>query len=242
MIAVKDLEKKYSGFQLNIQELELPDSGIVVLFGNNGAGKTTLIRCLLDLIGSTGTIKFDEHKAGDAAVKEKTAAYLSEENLIDFFTCTEYFNFIKSAWSIPDGVAHERFEIAKPLMSEFSKYNSLIKDLSSGNRRKVGLVGQLLVPSKYLFLDEPFNDLDPSSQAQLKKVLVNYLECFNPLMLLSSNAVDSSLDIASRAILIEDGKIIKDNSINSGKIELIRESIHHYFEEKVSDEKELKLS
>jgi ABC-2 type transport system ATP-binding protein len=81
-----------------------------------------------------------------------------------------------------------------------------------------------------LFLDEPFNFLDPSSQIIMKRLLLDYNQKYGTTILLSSHNLEHVMDICSRIILLESGKIIQDyTDINDNE----RLEIKRYFENKV---------
>jgi len=235
MIKIENLQKNYAGFSLNIKDLVLEDPGIVVLFGNNGAGKTSLMRCCLDMVNFSGAVYFGDEKAGSPKLKQKTAAYLGEENLIDFFTVQEYFEFIQKAWEVPGPIARERLELAAPFLGKLAQDARLIRDLSSGNRRKVGLTGQFIPQSSFIFLDEPFNDLDPSSQVQLQHTLSAFLQRYKPLIFLSSHAVDNSMELADRVLLLEEGQLRLNEAVTKENRQGLTENIKSYFAQALAD-------
>ena len=100
------------------------------------------------------------------------------------------------------------------LTDEIIGAGKLIRDLSAGNRQKVGIVSALLAKPKIVILDEPFNFLDPSSQNKLKKLLIEYHEEIGATLLISSHNLNHTVDISTHVALMEKGKILSfiDNS------------------------------
>ena len=87
---------------------------------------------------------------------------------------------------------------------------TLIRNLSMGNKQKVGIIGAMLHYPKLLILDEPFNFLDPTSQLAMKYLLETYSKEQKATIIVSSHNLTHTLDICSRITLLEHGIILKD--------------------------------
>ena len=98
----------------------------------------------------------------------------------------------------------------------------LIRNLSAGNKMKVGIISALLRSPKIVILDEPFNFLDPTSQLVLKHLLTDYQQQTGATILISSHNLQHTVDISTRIALLEHGVIIRDlpNSEGSARTEL----------------------
>lgn len=101
--------------------------------------------------------------------------------------------------------AYERF-----MNGEVLGQKKLIRNLSAGNKQKVGILAALLNNPKLIILDEPFNFLDPSSQSALKQLLVTYNQSTGATILVSSHNLNHTIDISTRIALLEHGKLIRD--------------------------------
>ena len=102
----------------------------------------------------------------------------------------------------------------------------LIRDLSAGNKQKVGIMAALLQKPRLLVLDEPFNFLDPSSQVVLKHILTDYASETGATILLSSHNLQHTVDISTRIVLLEKGIVHSDfTSID----ELAKKQLSEYF-------------
>ena len=110
---------------------------------------------------------------------------------------------------------------------EIFGHKKLIRNLSAGNKQKVGIISALFNRPKLVILDEPFNFLDPSSQNILKHELTEYNRQTGATILISSHNLQHTIDISTRITLLEKGQIIKDmpNDNVSVRIEL-----EHYFD------------
>jgi ABC-2 type transport system ATP-binding protein len=218
MIKATNLTKNYGEQRaVDIPELIIPDGTILGLVGNNGAGKTTLFRLLLDLIkatdGDVGLSKSDDCELMNPAQcedwKHFVGAYVNEGFLIDFLSPEEYFLFVGKVNDIPEETVKTTIEqYTEFLTDEIIGAGKLIRDLSAGNRQKVGIVSALLAQPKIVILDEPFNFLDPSSQNKLKKLIIDYHEKTGATLLISSHNLTHTVDISTHVALMEKGKII----------------------------------
>ena len=218
MIKATNLTKNYGEQRaVDIPELIIPDGTILGLVGNNGAGKTTLFRLLLDLIkatdGEVGLSKSDDCELMNPVQcedwKHFVGAYVNEGFLIDFLSPEEYFLFVGKVNDIPEETVKTTIEqYTEFLTDEIIGAGKLIRDLSAGNRQKVGIVSALLAQPKIVILDEPFNFLDPSSQNKLKKLIIDYHEKTGATLLISSHNLTHTVDISTHVALMEKGKII----------------------------------
>ena len=231
MITISNLKKAFGEtVACDIPEFTINDGDILGLVGNNGAGKTTLFRMILDLLKpDEGTVTLDGiNPAESEEWKDQTGAYVDEGFLIDFLTPEEYFAFLGKVNNIPQEEVDERLKPYERLASdEIFGQKKLIRNLSAGNKQKVGIIAALFMTPKLVILDEPFNFLDPSSQNVLKHVLTNYAKENHATLLISSHNLAHTIDISSRIALLEKGQIIRDlpNEAGSAKTEL-----ENYFE------------
>ena len=233
MITISNLKKQYGEtVACNIQEFTINSGEILGLVGNNGAGKTTLFRLMLDLIKadqgeiliSTST---DINPAKSEEWKTFTGAYIDEGFLIDFLTPEEYFTFIAKTHQIDETQMNERLQEFNAFMNgEILGHKKLIRDLSAGNKQKVGIIAAMMHQPQVLILDEPFNFLDPSIQNSLKKILTNYNQQTQATILISSHNLTHTVDISSRIALLEHGNIIRDMDNNH---ESARQELEEYF-------------
>ena len=219
----------------DIPSLTINDGDILGLVGNNGAGKTTLFRMLLDLLKADEgevTLSCPATAESEAVVvnpalseqwKEWTGAYIDDGFLIDFLTPEEYFAFIGKITNMTTEEVDNRMKDFERLAGgEIFGQKKLIRNLSAGNKQKVGIMSALFNRPQLVILDEPFNFLDPSSQNILKHELVEYNRQTGATILISSHNLAHTIDISTRITLLEKGRIIKDmpNSNGSAQTEL----------------------
>ena len=214
MIQVINLQKEYSGTTvLNISELTIEKGEVFGLVGNNGAGKTTLFSLLLDLIrASRGKVIINEIPVAKSEEwKEQVSAYIDESFTIGYLTPDEYFNFIGE-------LRNMNATDVKAFLEKYSDFfkdeilgkKKYIRDLSKGNQKKVGVVGALMGNTEVIILDEPFANLDPSSQYQLRNIIKEYAKQKDRTILISSHDLDHVTDVCSRIVILEKGEVVRD--------------------------------
>jgi ABC-2 type transport system ATP-binding protein len=216
MIKVNNLGKAYDGIVVvDIPSLEIHNGETVGLVGNNGAGKTTFFRLILDLIkAERGEIlSKDKNVASSEDWKSYTAAYLDEGFLIGYLTPEEYFYFI--------GNLNNKFRSdVNEAVKSFEKFfngtilntGKYIRDLSKGNQFKLGIASCLIRDPELLILDEPFANLDPTTQIRLIEMLSELREKRNITIIISSHDLNHITKVCSRILVMEKGKIIRDEA------------------------------
>ncbi len=243
MIKIENLKKQFGEtIACDIPSFTINDGDILGLVGNNGAGKTTLFRLLLDLLqADEGAVFYsfrrtaiDEsaltniNPAESEAWKNEVGSYIDDGFLIDFLTPEEYFAFLGKINNIPQEQVDERLKDFEKLAGgEIFGQKKLIRNLSAGNKQKVGIISALFMRPKLVILDEPFNFLDPSSQNVLKHVLTDYAKQNNATLLISSHNLAHTVDISTRIALLEKGQIIRDLPNNEGSA---KAELENYFE------------
>jgi ABC-2 type transport system ATP-binding protein len=233
MITVRNLLMKFdSTVAVDIDNLDINPGDTLGIVGNNGAGKTTLLRLMLDLLKpEIGQISSKGLKVYQSEHwKEYTGSFIDNNFLIEFLKPEEYFEFIRFLYKV------ELEDLRKQLVGWESFMNGeilgkrrYIRNLSSGNKQKVGIIGALISEPEVLILDEPFTFLDPSSQIILKNTLKKFREDKPRTIILSSHNLNHISDICSRIVLMDHGRIIMDCKNNSEKIK----EIEAYFEAQV---------
>jgi ABC-2 type transport system ATP-binding protein len=214
MIQAINLEKAYNGTTvLNLPELKIEKGDIFGLVGNNGAGKTTLFSLILDLIrASRGKVLINEIAVAKSEDwKELVSAYIDESFTIGYLTPDEYFEFIGELRGMnAKDVSNFLEEYKEFFKDEILGKKKFIRDLSKGNQKKVGVVGALMGNPEVIVLDEPFANLDPSSQYQLRNIIKGYAQQKEKTLLISSHDLDHVADVCSRIVILEKGEIVRD--------------------------------
>ena len=214
MITTSNLSKKYSGnLVLDIESLEIPKGQSFGLVGNNGAGKTTYFSLLLDLIQpTTGYIKNNDVQVNKSEDwKPFTSAFIDESFLIGYLTPEEYFYFIGE-------LRGQNKADVDALVSQFEDFfhgeiigqKKYLRDLSKGNQKKAGIVAALIGNPEVIVLDEPFANLDPTTQIRLKNIIKELSEKQDVTVLISSHDLMHVTDVCERIVVLEKGEVVKD--------------------------------
>ncbi|MDH7913687.1 ABC transporter ATP-binding protein [Winogradskyella sp. SYSU M77433] len=239
MIYTNNLSKTYNGTTvLNIEELSIPKGQSFGLVGNNGAGKTTYFSLLLDLIQpSTGFIKSNEIKVNESEDwKPFTSAFIDESFLIGYLTAEEYFYFIGE-------LRGQNKADVDALTSQFEDFfngeilgkKKYLRDLSKGNQKKAGIVAALIGNPEVIILDEPFANLDPTTQIRLKQIIKDLAEKRGVTVLVSSHDLLHVTDVCERIVVLEKGNIVKDLETNPATL---KELEAHFSSGMISQEEE----
>ncbi len=214
MITAKNLQKSYNGtVVLNLEELTINKGEVFGLVGNNGAGKTTFFSLVLDLIRATNgeVIINDIPVSKSEDWKIHTGSYIDESFTIGYLTPDEYFTFIGELRGMNTSDVEKFLDRYTEFFNdEIIGKKKFIRDLSKGNQKKVGVVGALMGHPEVIVLDEPFANLDPSSQFKLRKIVKEYAEEFKSTFLISSHTLDNITDVCQRIVILEKGQIVKD--------------------------------
>jgi ABC-2 type transport system ATP-binding protein len=208
-LRTQGLIKFYGRFQaLHGVDLEVQRGEIFGFLGPNGAGKTTTIRCLLDLIrpdgGSVRVLGIDP-QADPVAVRARTGylpGELSLESGLKVEGALRYFIDLrgnKIDWSFVQQLAGRlELDLAMP-----------IRNLSKGNKQKVGVVQALMARPELLLLDEPTAGLDPLMQQEVYRML-REAQADGATVFFSSHIIGEVEALAERVAIIREGVIVEE--------------------------------
>lgn len=214
MISIQALKKSYKGTPVvDVDQLFIGQNESFGLVGNNGAGKTTLFRMILDLIRPTeGKVEINgKNVQGNDEWKHYVGSYLDENFLISYLTPNEYFKFVGKLHNYSDADLKEFLEKFEELFhGEITGKDKYIGDLSKGNLKKVGIAAAFIGNPQVVILDEPFENLDPTSQIRLKQFLEQEKKSRSLTYLISSHDLNHVTEICKRIVILEKGKVVKD--------------------------------
>lgn len=236
MIQIQNLIKAYNKeIVLDIPELTIEKGEIFGLVGNNGAGKTTMFNLVLDLIvASKGQIMNKGIVVRDSEDwKDFTGAFIDETFLIGYLTAEEYFGFIGGLRKMSKTEITEFLETYHDFFNdEILGKKKFIRDFSKGNQKKVGIIASFMGKPEVIVLDEPFANLDPSSQYKLRKLIKNFAAKNGTTFLISDHTLDNIADVSTRLIILEKGMIVRDVP----KTETTLQEIEAFFKPVVEEE------
>lgn len=211
MIQIENISKSYKDIKaLSDITFTLQKGDIVGLLGANGAGKSTLMKILSGLIpADDGEVVIYGQDVKTMSVKLKKAiGFLSEDNpLYDHMYVKEYLSFVANLYGKGEKEAREILE----KVGLENEYKKKIKTLSKGNRQRVGIAQVLVQDPDFIILDEPTAGLDPNQRDKLNALFVELSK--EKIMLFSTHILQDVKDICSRIILMNKGRIVKDENI-----------------------------
>ena len=233
-LKIQNLIKKFGdNVALNISELNISKGTIMGLVGNNGAGKTTLFRLILDLLkADNGYVLNNGIDVSKSEIwKSHTGSFIDSSFLIEFLTAEEYFYFVGETYGLNKDAVNERLQLFTRFMNnKILGHKKYIRNFSAGNKQKIGIIAAMMIRPEILILDEPFNFLDPSSQIEIRDMILKLNQELNTTVLISSHNLSYTTDISSRIILLENG-VIKNDLNNSTKA---RMELSEYFIQQTS--------
>lgn len=218
MLDVKNIKKQYNGktvienISFSIQEGE-----IVGLLGLNGAGKTTMLNIITGILNyDGGSILFDQKNVEkDLITYKKNIGLVSDVfPLYENLTGREFVAFLANLWEVPKAVYITHIDQLAKTFYMSDKLDDFIKTYSKGMKQKICLMSALVHNPKLLILDEPFNGLDPASIKEIKAFFTEYIEDGNSIIF-SSHVLDIVEKICTRCLIIHNGQIITDESVEN---------------------------
>jgi ABC-2 type transport system ATP-binding protein len=210
-ITVKNLSKYYGDFKaLDSINFSVNKGTIHGLLGENGAGKTTTMRCLLGLSYSdSGNMFIDEQEISKKNHKiRKNISYLAGDfRPYENIKPIEYFKYILK---LENNSSEKYYELSERFKLDLNKK---IKELSKGNKQKVGIVQAFMRNSNLLILDEPTSGLDPNYQRVFRELINEEKELGNTILLSSHDLLEIS-NCCDFITVIKEGKVISSESKN----------------------------
>lgn len=202
-IDIKNLVKTYSGFQLNVEHLELKKGSIMGVIGENGAGKTTIIKSILGLINpDSGEIEIYGEKL-NKKLKEEIGVVLDDGFFSDYLDVSRLSKIMRNIYSNWDDEKYEYY------LAKFSlPKNKKIKDFSRGMKMKLGIALALSHNPKLLILDEPTSGLDPVVRDEILEIFMDFIQDEEHAILVSSHITSDLEKVADYITFIHKGGVL----------------------------------
>jgi ABC-2 type transport system ATP-binding protein len=214
-IAVRVLTKRY-GEKVAVDQLDLdvPPGSFYGLVGPNGAGKTTTIRMLTGLLRPDAGQVWVERQdvwADPVAAKARIGVLPDEFRLFDRLTGMELLDYCGLLRGLAPTVVAERAGELLDVLDLRSAADTLVVDYSTGMRKKVALAAALLHAPSVLFLDEPFEAIDPVSTRVIRAVLERFTDAGHTV-LFSSHVMEVVERLCDRVAVMHQGRVVAEGA------------------------------
>jgi ABC-2 type transport system ATP-binding protein len=207
MLTINILEKKYTT-QLILEKinLKIDTFGIYGLVGKNGQGKTTLFKCILGLENYKGESYINNSKIA----LQNVAWCQAEPSIYGELTAKEFYEFYKKLLDLNETIINPLFEVPE---------NKLIREFSTGMKKKVYLNAIFQKNYPIYFLDEPFNGLDLEANYILMQYLIKKSK--ESIILISSHIMDILYNNCEQIFVISNKNLMQFEKENFNHIEKI---------------------
>lgn len=206
ILEIKNLCKKYNGFELKNINIQLPKGMIMGLIGENGAGKSTTIKAILNVINrNSGEIKIFglDNKQNEKQIKEDIGVVLDDSFLSEYLNPKEINKIMKNIYQNWDEQLYfkyiEEFKLPKDKIS---------KEYSSGMKMKLKIAVALSHHPKLLILDEPTSGLDPIARNEILDIFQDFIQDEEKGIFVSSHITSDLEHIADYITFINEGEIV----------------------------------
>ena len=217
MIKVQNLVFDYMTKRaLHNVSFEIEKGSIVALVGPNGAGKTTLMRCMAGLVKPfSGNIYLNDINVTEEARRShQYISYLSDVfGLYDELKAYECLKYAALAYGIAEDKVPAAIKKAAAKLKITEYLDDYAGNLSRGLRQKLAIAQVIINSPKFIILDEPASGLDPAARLELSKLFVQLKEEGHTL-LISSHILAELEDYATDVIVLDKGKIVKNEKIS----------------------------
>ena len=219
MIEAHDLTKKYGEmFAIQSIELDLKEGDLFGFIGPNGAGKTTTLKLLSGVINPTqGTARVMGHIPWkrENAYRRRFALVMGQKNQLWWdLPAQESFRLHQQIYRIEPRQFDRTLRELTELLEVDDLLRQPVRELSLGERMKMELTAALLHSPEVLFLDEPTIGLDVVAQHNVQQFLRHYQQQRKITILLTSHYMKDVAALCKRVVIIADGVIIYDGSLD----------------------------
>ena len=204
-----------NGLILDGLSFEIQEGEFFVLVGPSGSGKTTTLKLINRLIEQTeGDIYFEDKRLKDYDLRElrlKTGYVLQQIALFPNLTVTENIALIPEMKNFDKKEIKEKTEdlLQKVGLNPKHYMNRLPKELSGGEKQRVGILRAIIANPKILLMDEPFSALDPLSKVQLQDLIKTLHNEYKMTTVFVTHDMDEAMKLADRICVLKEGKVVQ---------------------------------
>jgi ABC-2 type transport system ATP-binding protein len=229
MIACRDLTRRFGEFTaVDRLTLNVAPGTICAFLGPNGAGKSTTLKMLTGLLqpsSGTAAVCGVDVPRYPVAIKHRIGVLPENLGLFDDLTIEEHLLLTGRVYGVAAGAARTRIEQLLNALSLKQGRRTFARDCSHGMRKKTALAMALLPNPEALFLDEPFEAIDPVTSRVMHEIFVQAAQR-GVTVFLTSHILSTVEKIANQFVIIREGRVV----LNALREELSRSLEEMYFE------------
>ena len=212
---------------------EVKKGEIIAFIGPNGAGKSTTIKMLTGILypdkGNISVLGIDPKKERKKLAYQIGTVFGQKEQLWTHLTPYDNFKFFGAIYDIPEEIVNKKIVELKELFELEEFINTPVRNLSLGQRIRCEIVASLIHNPKVLFLDEPTIGLDPIVKENIRTLIRRMNKEYKTTIFLTSHDVGDIEKLCKRVIIINNGQIVLDDSMENLK--------YHYLNKKIVEAK-----
>ena len=212
---------------------EVEKGEIIAFIGPNGAGKSTTIKMLTGILypdkGKINVLDIDPREDRKKLAYQIGTVFGQKEQLWTHLTPYDNFKFFGAIYDIPESVVEKKIKEFKELFELEEFINTPVRNLSLGQRIRCEIVASLIHEPKVLFLDEPTIGLDPVVKENIRTLIKRMNKEYKTTVFLTSHDVGDIEKLCKRVVIINNGQIVLDDSMENLK--------YHYLNKKIVDAK-----
>ena len=209
--------------------LDVEEGEIIAFIGPNGAGKSTTIKMLTGILyptaGEINILGIDPTKNRKKLAYQIGTVFGQKEQLWTHLTPYDNFKFFGAIYDIEEKKLEEKIADMIKTFDLEGFINTPVRNLSLGQRIRCEIVASLIHEPKILFLDEPTIGLDPVVKENVRSLIKKMNKEYNTTIFLTSHDVGDIEKLCKRVIIINDGKIILDDSMKKLKYDYLNKKI-----------------
>lgn len=222
MVVINDLHKSFGskvvldGVSLNVEEAEN-----MIVFGRSGTGKSVLLKCVIRLLEpDSGSVKIQNKDVLSLNLKElnhlrKEIGFLFQgAALYDSMSVRENLEFpLLRNFDLAKKEIDERVHFVLEAVSLLEAIDKMPSELSGGMKKRIGLARSIITKPKLMFYDEPTTGLDPITSKEISVLILDLQKALKMTSIVVTHDLLCAKIIADRAIVLDEGKIVKEGSI-----------------------------
>ena len=206
---------------------------MIAFIGPNGAGKSTTIKMLTGILyptkGDISVMGLDPRKDRKKLAYEIGTVFGQKEQLWTHLTPYDNFKFFGAIYDIPEYAVEKKIKELEMLFELSEFMNTPVRNLSLGQRIRCEIVASLIHEPKVLFLDEPTIGLDPVVKENIRTLIKRMNKELKTTVFLTSHDVSDIEKLCKRVVIINNGKVVLDDSMENLK--------YHYLNKKIVEAK-----